>query len=141
MAIGNATTKKSMTRAIATFEVAGFLALALLVWLDEVLDLPHWLFGAEETPFNWVEGLTESALVLLLGFFVVRSTLRFLRRIRYLEGLLPVCAYCKRIRADGAWVPIEHYVSDHSAASFSHGLCPDCRRERYGETAAEPGGD
>ena len=141
MGIEGAITKKSLTRAIAAVEVAGFLALVLLVWLNEIFVLAHRLFGAEESPINWVESVTESALILLLGFFVVGSTMRFLTRIRYLEGLLPVCEYCKRIRTEGTWVPIENYVSDHSAALFSHGLCPDCRREHYGETAAEPRGD
>jgi PAS domain S-box-containing protein len=44
-----------------------------------------------------------------------------------LRGLLPICAWCKKIRSeDGGWSELESYVSKHSDASFSHGICPDC---------------
>ena len=47
-----------------------------------------------------------------------------------LEGLLPVCSYCRRLRdEDGNWLPIERYVEARSAAQFSHGICPDCYQE------------
>jgi len=49
-------------------------------------------------------------------------------RVRRLEGLLPICAYCKRIRDQGqAWVRVEDYVEMRSDARFTHGICPDCR--------------
>jgi sigma-B regulation protein RsbU (phosphoserine phosphatase) len=44
-----------------------------------------------------------------------------------LEGLLPICAYCKQIRNDqNTWQPIEGYISERTEAKFSHGYCPDC---------------
>lgn len=50
-----------------------------------------------------------------------------LTNVRTLSGLLPICAYCKRIRDDGDyWRQIEQYVSEHSSAQFSHGICPEC---------------
>jgi len=49
------------------------------------------------------------------------------KNIRNLSGLLPICAGCKKIRDDkGSWNQIETYISRHSAAEFSHGLCPEC---------------
>ncbi len=49
------------------------------------------------------------------------------KRIRRLEGLLPICSYCKKIRdKDNAWQTLELYIEDHSKAEFSHGICPDC---------------
>jgi CRP-like cAMP-binding protein len=66
------------------------------------------------------------------------------QRIRAIEktiveaigGLLPICAHCKKIREDdGSWVSIEKYISDHSEAEFSHGLCPDCVKELYPQYA------
>jgi hypothetical protein len=49
-----------------------------------------------------------------------------------LRGLLPTCSGCKRIRAaDGRWEAIEAYVEKHSAAEFTHGLCPDCVARLY----------
>jgi CheY-like chemotaxis protein len=47
--------------------------------------------------------------------------------VRRLEGLLPICSYCKKIRGDGNyWEQVERYVSAHSAAQFSHSICPEC---------------
>lgn len=50
-----------------------------------------------------------------------------LKHITQLQGLLPICSYCKRVRNDrNYWQQIETYVSEHSEAQFSHGICPDC---------------
>lgn len=49
--------------------------------------------------------------------------------IKTLSGLLPICAWCKKIRDDGGyWKQLEHYVETHSKAVFSHGVCPDCMK-------------
>jgi len=55
-----------------------------------------------------------------------------LLEVKKLSGLLPICASCKKIR-DGAdhWQQIEDYISAHSEAGFTHGLCPQCLREYY----------
>jgi len=54
--------------------------------------------------------------------------------IKVLRGFLPICAQCKQIRAEsGAWVPIEKYVHEHSEASFTHSICPECMRKLYPE--------
>ncbi len=56
------------------------------------------------------------------------------RELRQLRGLLSVCAHCKRIRNEqGQWEPMESYLSHHSQADFSHGLCPDCLKAHYPE--------
>ena len=59
--------------------------------------------------------------------------LHALRRIKYLEGLLHMCVFCKRIRVNGDWFEIERYISENSGAEFSHGLCPECITKYYGE--------
>ena len=53
-----------------------------------------------------------------------------LASVRTLRGLLPICAWCKRVRDDkGYWTQVETYVTAHSAAQFTHGMCPDCARK------------
>ena len=53
-------------------------------------------------------------------------------QVRYLRGLLPICAACKRIRdANGHWIPLEQYITTNSEASFTHGMCTDCSGELY----------
>jgi DNA-binding response OmpR family regulator len=50
-----------------------------------------------------------------------------LARVRQLRGLLPICSYCKKVRDDrNYWQQVEHYVSEHTDARFSHSICPDC---------------
>jgi phosphoserine phosphatase RsbU/P len=52
---------------------------------------------------------------------------RALSEVKQLSGLLPICAYCKRVREGGDyWQAVEQYVASHSQAQFSHGVCPDC---------------
>jgi phosphoserine phosphatase RsbU/P len=49
------------------------------------------------------------------------------RHMQQLEGLLPICSYCKRIRDQAEqWQSIERYLEKRSEAQFSHGICPDC---------------
>ena len=50
-----------------------------------------------------------------------------LANVQQLEGFISICSYCKRIRSDAEqWEQMEHYISDHSHAQFSHGVCPAC---------------
>jgi hypothetical protein len=69
-------------------------------------------------------------------------------RVKKLEGFLPICAQCKKIRLEGAdfrlqdsWVAVEEYVSDHSEAQFSHGLCPHCLSSLYPDLPSAGGKD
>lgn len=53
---------------------------------------------------------------------------RALAEVTRLQGMLPICSYCKKIRNDqNSWEQMETYISEHSHATFSHGICPDCR--------------
>jgi CheY-like chemotaxis protein len=50
-----------------------------------------------------------------------------LTKIKTLRGLIPMCAYCKKIRTDkGYWQQLEQYLTEHSEADFTHGICPEC---------------
>jgi len=57
-----------------------------------------------------------------------------LSQVKTLSGLLPICASCKKVRDDtGYWNRIESYIQRHSDAEFSHGMCPECSDEFYGD--------
>ena len=57
----------------------------------------------------------------------VRELEQTLAQVHQLRGLIPMCAWCKKIRNDSNyWQQVEVYVSEHSDAQFSHGICPDC---------------
>jgi sigma-B regulation protein RsbU (phosphoserine phosphatase) len=54
--------------------------------------------------------------------------------IKTLQGLIPMCASCKKVRDDqGYWQQVEDYLMEHSEAAFSHALCPDCLKKHYPE--------
>ena len=55
-----------------------------------------------------------------------------LKEVKVLRGLIPICASCKKIRNDGGfWQQLEEYLSEHSEAEFSHGLCQPCIKKLY----------
>ena len=57
-----------------------------------------------------------------------------LDNVEALSGLLPICASCKNVRnSNGKWDPVEIYISKHSEADFSHGICPECVKKLYPE--------
>ncbi|MGP0592073.1 hypothetical protein ACTRXD_05955 [Nitrospira sp. T9] len=78
--------------------------------------------------------------ILVLGgaAFLVNRTARQTRalanRVNILEGCLPICSFCKKIRDDNNnWQPLERFISDRSNAQFTHGFCPECGLRHYGE--------
>ena len=79
-----------------------------------------------------------SLLSLLLGasadaHATMRKTDQLRLEIKTLTDLLPICAWCRKVRDDrGYWEKIEDFVSTHSRTSFSHGICPDCQRKFFG---------
>jgi hypothetical protein len=59
-----------------------------------------------------------------------------LANVKVLRGLLPICAWCKKIRDDqGYWQQIESFIRDHSEANFSHGICPACAQKARKDAA------
>jgi|ERR1044071_1939872 DNA-binding response OmpR family regulator len=76
----------------------------------------------------------------------VREAEEALSHVKQLQGLLPLCSYCKNIRDDqNYWQTVENYISDHSDAQFTHGICPTCYEDvmrklverRQGESTPE----
>jgi hypothetical protein len=98
----------------------------------------------------WFRGLA-ALLAIGAGLAVHNGRVRYLKarerdlarrvdeavaHITTLRGLLPICASCKKVRDDGGyWSQIETYISDHSAAEFTHSVCPECVKTLYPEYA------
>ncbi|MDM7926725.1 MAG: PAS domain S-box protein [bacterium] len=69
---------------------------------------------------------------------LIHDLYQALSKVKTLSGLLPICASCKKIRNDrGYWEHIELYISEHSEADFSHGICPECAERLYPEIFGE----
>ena len=87
---------------------------------------------------------TMARLILLIGMISLNSQRLELalaearKEIKILEGLLPICANCKKIRDENdRWQHMEIYITDHASVEFTHGLCPECLRTLYPEFAEE----
>jgi hypothetical protein len=119
------TKRKILGRAIV-IQIIGYVLLLFIIVGDELLDIPHILFRAPQTPVNTSEIAFETAAVVILGAFFVRISYGQLKRIRMLEGVLPICSMCKRIRSGVDWVTIEEYMTRNSEARLTHGICPEC---------------
>lgn len=65
---------------------------------------------------------------------LIRDLQYALDNVKTLQGLIPICASCKKMRDDkGYWNQVEEYIIEHTDATFTHGICPDCARKLYGD--------
>ena len=89
-----------------------------LTMANEVLDLPHYILGDEPTTYPQRRG--EMIFELLIYFIVILSSYYYFRKklekeIKILEGFIPMCANCKKIRQDIDWKALEEYISENKA--------------------------
>jgi hypothetical protein len=120
------TTRRDVSRRMLILEAVGFLLIVAIIWMDELFDLPHLLFGAARTPVRWGEGALESLLTIAVGTAVVLITYRALRRIEYLESLIVMCAWCRRVRSGDEWLSVEAFLRRQHQSHTSHGICETC---------------
>jgi GAF domain-containing protein len=74
-----------------------------------------------------MQALSRQVMALLELRRVSARMAEALEKVKTLHGLLPICAWCKRIRDDqGYWSQVEAYVHEHTGADFTHGICPEC---------------
>jgi hypothetical protein len=123
---GAVTSRRVVLRRILVLESVAFLVIVAIIWLDELLDLPHLLFRAPPTPVRVQEGLLESILTMIVGVWVVSVTWRAFRRIEYLESLIVMCAWCRRVREGGEWLTVEAFLQRQHHAQTTHGICEAC---------------
>jgi hypothetical protein len=93
----------------------------------------------------YLEVINAIVIIMALTLFVYlvnRTSLQEIelqKRVKVLEGILPICASCKRIRNEkNEYEQLERYITEHSEAMFSHGICPECMKKLYsGDTGEE----
>lgn len=124
------------SRWILFIHATAFVAMACLIWLNEMLDLPHVLLGAPPAAsgLRYQEAAVESGIALLIGVAVLVVEVRLARRVQYLESLLVLCAWCGRVRIEsGEWVSVEHFLEDYRVDT-THGMCPECAAKMIAES-------
>ncbi len=126
--------KSRTLRTIAITQAGIFLLFLCLTFGNEIVDIPHYVFG--DAPTSHSQRLGEIGIELSIFVIVMAIQIALFKllytRIRILEGLIPICANCKKIRNDeDQWEHLETYIAGHSHSEFTHGICPDCARELY----------
>ena len=121
---------------VPAMALAVVVPVARLVFLVEVGDAAGYFWSAGA--MTAVRGV----VVFFMGLWFARlsEVERALdTRVRVLEGLLPICSFCKNIRNEsGEWERIETFISRRSEVQFSHGFCPSCGAAHYGSDANVP---
>ena len=136
------------------FPIAYVVPVALAAWFETPMHARLMAVGLPLLRFAFVKGIwtvpwdTEYSMVNAVIRIGVLSLVAYLtgrvaehdravaREVQVLEGLLPICSYCKRIRdQDQTWHSLETYLRVHTdLAPLSHGLCPECARTHFPET-------
>ena len=129
------TIKSKTLRLVVISQLTVLFLFISMTMCNEIFDLPHLFFGDKPTSFEQRMGEVIIELGILTIIMIIETVLikKLYQRIRILEGFLPICANCKKIRHEESWDQIEKYISDHSLAQFSHSICPDCMEKLYPE--------
>ena len=116
--------------ATAAQGLSGGVIVAILLPLIRLSFFMRWGLQTSWT-LEWVDTLVDVAI--LSAFAVtIDQIVRQQRQIKVLEGMLPICSFCKRIRdQDGEWRRIESFIAERSRAQFSHTFCQQCGQIHY----------
>lgn len=127
--------KNRHIQTIFIWQVSILIVFLALTFTNEFIDLPHLFFGDQATTWNQRIGEISIELVIFVTVICLEIYMfrKLLRRIKVLEGFLPICASCKKIRTQDQWEQIENYITKNSLARFSHSLCPECQQKLYPE--------
>jgi hypothetical protein len=126
---------KSKTMRLLT--ISQFVIVLLFLCLtvgNEIVDVPHYVFNDAPTSYSQRYGEIMIELFIFFTIMTIQILLftKLYKRIRFLEGFIPICANCKKIRnTEDQWEQMEKYIARHSLAQFSHSICPDCARQLY----------
>lgn len=122
---GVARRTKDGLSAVAFWQLMTFLVLLLLIWLNEIIDLAGLWFGASPSPPSVFRGCVLTIGTIVVAIVTVGHT--YMQQKQIISGLLIVCSSCRKIRVNAElWGQLDDYISEHSVAVISHGICPTC---------------
>jgi hypothetical protein len=123
-----------LIRRLIVIEALCFAALLVFISIDDEWLIPKF-FGKDFPIGNArLAGILDTLWVACLFILALYIQMKILHKIRLLEGVMSVCANCKKIRdGENHWSPIEEYIQKRSHADFTHTICPDCGVKLYGD--------
>jgi hypothetical protein len=108
------------------YQSIGFIAVIAVCMLDELVGLSTLLLGDQTYIINFRQSVPKALIIFVVWLLVARSTGRLLAQVRYLEGFMKVCAWCRRVEHKGEWVEFEKFLRLRLDTSTTHGICQDC---------------
>lgn len=127
--------KNSHLNRIVVCQNLGFVAILLIGYLDDLIQLPNLIFSGHPFQFAHSQTTLNMLLVLTVWFLVSNSTRRIMERVRYLEKFMRVCSWCRRINYQGEWMPLEKFMRQGFDTPTTHGICHECLERQ--QAAAE----
>jgi hypothetical protein len=121
-------------KSVLVYECIGFGLVAALMWLDELGDLPQFLFGGSKHVHDWRDSAMATIVILCIGAIVFGLTLRLVQQLQNLENMLRMCAWCRKIGFHEKWLRVEEYFDEGFHMHTTHGMCPDCLKNVEEET-------
>jgi hypothetical protein len=125
--------RKSGSR-VLWYESFGFGLILFLSWLNKFVDLPHLFTSGDARLAKWRDGFIETMLILLIWAFVHSLTKRLVHRLHYLEGMLRICAWCRKVGHGDRWMRLEEYFAEDFQIDTTHGVCPECLKRLEDDT-------
>jgi hypothetical protein len=117
------------------YEAIGFLLIIALSWVNEIEGLPEVLFGGKAHVRDWRDTAAQTLVIIYVWAIVFGLTKKLVDRLHHLEGLLKVCAWCRRVGHNGKWLKMERYFAEGFHIQTTHGMCPDCLKKIQHDTA------
>jgi hypothetical protein len=110
---------------IAFWQLMAFAMLILLIWLNEIMDLAALWFGTAPGNPDIFRGSVLTIAAIVVAIVAVGHA--YVQQKQIIRGLLTFCSQCHKIRVDEkVWERVDDYITEHSLALISHGLCPHC---------------
>ena len=125
--------KKNITTTIVLYELIAFICVVLIIWFITFFEIPTTVWGSKYLNSAIISNLIETVLFIFIFIFIMTISYRFLQHIKHLEGFLHICSYCKKVKVDNVWMPLDDFLRMQTDANWSHGLCDECMQKQYGD--------
>jgi hypothetical protein len=113
-------------------EAVCFGMILLILWGDELLDIPNLFFGMPPSPIQWCDACIESAMVAFIGAVVMLLTWKLaVPAASSAPHVIQVCAVCKKVNLNGRWITLDAFIDAGATGTMAHGICPDCMDTYY----------